>query len=723
MEPVVTIFRLLPSALLVGIALVVYPAHAQFELTASTEPQEELIDAPTAEAASTACARPLDNEKALIACVDELMISRIFFRPGSDGYKHDVAGAAVSIVEGDRVLLTRGYGCANADSDPAQRKPADTEGKADLFRVGSVSKLVAATAFMQIAERIAQERGISVAAVLDTDVNEHLQGSKVRIPATFPQPVTLKNLLTHTGGFEENQGGYIVKRRFDELASLEDALAAHMPARVRPPVTHYESGYDASYSSWGIALLGHIVAQKSGKSFDQYVEEEIFDVLSMEGSTFREYADADWPQPWKGRIAKGHQFRKDSTPPAEALAAGGIPCPPHPHGRFEPQGFEYLHSVAPSASLTTTAADMASFMIAHLRNPDDGYAGPRILKSATARMMHQRQLTPKDYGDFNGAGLGFYEINRRGRRILSHSGKNVWFSSKFALLPEQGLGIFVTTNSPVPDLVLRNFMNRFLDCYLDQCPTGGGSPPVHSAPVAQYAGVYFPTTHSYTRNEKFSLFAIERAPAVVAASADGRPRLEIANLTLLQPRTQWDQIEPGVFLLDTPGHRQELIAFEERDGVMRLLSPMAFAPAYKAAWYEAPDFHRALHRLSYAVFATAWLALGFRLGAGNSTEQASARWLAAALAAHNVAALQVLIGHFSNEQAILYGYTPSIYAALALLMLSVPMTTAVVYWAIKAWVRNWWTLPLRLQYTVFAVMALAFLWSMHHWNLIGYKPS
>ena len=96
----------------------------------------------------------------------------------------NVAGAVVVVVKDGRVLLQKGYGYADVEA----RAPVDPQ--RTLFRVGSVAKLVTDTAIMQLVEQGKLD--------LDADVNTYLD---FEVPAAFDKPVTLRNLMTHTGGF------------------------------------------------------------------------------------------------------------------------------------------------------------------------------------------------------------------------------------------------------------------------------------------------------------------------------------------------------------------------------------------------------------------------------------------------------------------------------------------------------------------------------------------
>src|ERR671913_1094377 len=105
---------------------------------------------------------------------------------GREMEKHHIAGAAVSVVKDGELFLAKGYG----DADLENGIPVDPE--QTIFHVGSVGKLFTWTAVMQLAEQGKLD--------LDADINTYLD---FRIPDTYPQPITLKDLMTHTAGFED----------------------------------------------------------------------------------------------------------------------------------------------------------------------------------------------------------------------------------------------------------------------------------------------------------------------------------------------------------------------------------------------------------------------------------------------------------------------------------------------------------------------------------------
>ena len=180
---------------------------------------------------------------------------------GKEMEKHHIAGAAVSVVKDGKLFFAKGYGSADLENGI----PVDPEQTG--FRIGSVGKLLTWTAVMQLAEQGKLD--------LDADINTYLD---FRIPDTYPQPITLKDLMTHTAGFEDLYYERLASES-NNLLPPREWLVSNMLARVRPP------GDIAAYSSYGTALAGYIVARVSGEPYDQYIQEHILNPLGMVHTT------------------------------------------------------------------------------------------------------------------------------------------------------------------------------------------------------------------------------------------------------------------------------------------------------------------------------------------------------------------------------------------------------------------------------------------------------
>jgi CubicO group peptidase (beta-lactamase class C family) len=176
--------------------------------------------------------------------------------------REDIAGAVVVVVKDGKVLVSKGYGF----TDVKKRTPVSPD--ATLFRPGSISKTFTWTAVMQLVEQGKLD--------LDRDINEYLD---FQVPHTFGRPVTLRNLMTHTAGFEEVIKDLAVDRA-DDLPSLQAFIKAHQPNQI------YAPGTIPAYSNYGADLAGYIVQRVSGLPFEQYLQQNIFGPLGMTRATF-----------------------------------------------------------------------------------------------------------------------------------------------------------------------------------------------------------------------------------------------------------------------------------------------------------------------------------------------------------------------------------------------------------------------------------------------------
>jgi len=357
--------------------------------------------------------------------------------------KGDIAGAVVTVVKDGRVLFAKGYGFADMKS----RKPVSADDT--LFRPGSISKTFTWTAVMQLVEQGKID--------LDRDVNEYID---FKIPARFGKPVTMRDLMTHTPGWQE-----VIKELFvadaSDLYPLDGYLKKRLPKQIFPP------GTTPAYSNYGAALAGYIVSRVSGMPFEEYVEKNIYQPLGMAHSTFRQ----PLPENLKPLMSEGYD---NASGPSKK--------------------FEFVEAY-PAGSMSASAADMARFMIAHLQNGE--YQGNRILKPETAQLMHSRAfgLAP----EMNGMAYGFFEETANGHRIIGHGGDTQWFHSDMHLMPDQNLGFFVSYNSAGKEGSPRVILwQDFLDRYYPYSPPEVENVASAESDAKSLAGNYWTSRRSDT---------------------------------------------------------------------------------------------------------------------------------------------------------------------------------------------------------------------------------
>ena len=442
----------------------------------------------------------------------------------------DIAGAVVAVVKDGEVLTERGYGYA----DVAAKKPVDP--KLTLFRPGSVSKLFTWTAVMQLVEAGKID--------LDADVNQYLD---FKIPAREGKPITMRNLMQHTAGFEEQAKGIITEN--PKAPGFEALLKAWVPERVFAP------GTTPAYSNYGAALAGYIVQRLSGESFDSYIDKHIFEPLEMTHSTFRQ----PLPPELAPLMSKGYR-----------TASG------------EPGAFEIV-GPAPAGSLSSPGEEMAHFMIAHLQGGE--YHGKRILSAATAQMMHDSPLTLLP--PLNRMELGFFETNVNGHEVIGHLGDTEYFHTSLHLFMQEGVGLYVSFNSLGKEAAAGSLRGALFQDFADRYfPAPRPESRVDAKTAAAHAAL-MSGSWTNSRNSQSSFLSLIGFLGQVQMGVDKDGGLLVPALTGLngEPR-HWVEIAPFVWL-DTGSH--DRLAAKVVDGKavrwsFDLLSP--FMVFDRVPWYE-----------------------------------------------------------------------------------------------------------------------------------------
>jgi CubicO group peptidase (beta-lactamase class C family) len=584
---------------------------------------------------------------------------------------YDVAGMTVAVVKDGQLFFAKGYGWADVE----RRVAVDAE--QTLFRPGSVSKLFTWTAVMQLVEQGKLD--------LDADVNTYL--TQFRIPATYPAPITLRHALTHTVGLEDGGIGYLMARSPEQIVPLAQSLAQHIPARVRPVGTSRE-GLGSSYSNWATALAGLIVANVSGVSFEDYVEAHILRPLGMASSTFQE----PLPEPLRERMSVGYSFEA---------------------GAFKPHDYEYIKNFGPAGALAATAPDMARFMIAHLQ--EGATADGRILKPETVRAMHARVFSP--HAAVDGAGLGFYEMHVNGRRLIGHGGDTNYFHTELGLLEAEGVGFFVCVNTGgeaalVPRHFIRAFMNHYFPARLPEV-----KPPADfAARAGKYTGRYRALRHSYTRYEK--VFALPGGASVAATEEN---TLVIPDL--FGSAARYAEVAPAVFR-EVGGDRTVAFVEDGSGQVVGMVGQFAFIPFYKLRWYEGAPFHFTLLGLSLLLFLVAVVS-ALRHWKSDKAGPRGARWARRNLGLLGALNLAFAVAFASIVAAsiedLIFAPPKGLYAVLTLPLLGVLLTALAAILAVRVWREGYWTRGSRLFHTAGVLAAIAFVWFLVHWNLLGYQ--
>lgn len=593
--------------------------------------------------------------------------------------EHPIAGAAVAVVKDGKLLFAKGYGYANIEKGI----PVDPE--LTIFHIGSNGKVFTWTAVMQLVEQGKLD--------LNADVNTYLD---FRIPDTFPQPITLKHLMTHTSGFEERWLGSLVSDD-SELVPAREWLISNMAKRVHPP------GEVAGYSNYNAMLAGYIVARVSGQPYDQYIQEHILDPLGMAHSI----AHSPIPPELRPHLSVGYTYKD---------------------GAF--QAFpDYTAQPAlwPSGAHQASATDMARFMIAHLENgrySDENIAEARILKESTARQMHTTLYTPDPR--LLGTAYGFFDLSDNGQRTLGHQGYFPPMQSQLLLLPDQDLGVFVVFNTmDVGDLTTQHvgFQRAFFDHYYPiPAPIPLQPPADFASRAGRFVGLYrLASAPDSTPDKVAGVFG--GYTTNVSDPGDGTLQLDLEG-----ERLHFVEVEP-LYFRQVDGPFAIVFREDAKGRITHLFTDLA--PEYAAVkldWYETPGFNIPLFLVCVLAFLSMILVavirfVRSRLGGGRRPASGGARVASWVLLGVCLLNLLMLAGFalWFHPPTELHGVALSIKLVLGLGVLAAVLTAGALVYTVLAWKDSYWGVAFRVYYSLVTIVAVAFVWFLNSWNLLGWR--
>ncbi|MBZ5523818.1 MAG: beta-lactamase family protein [Acidobacteriia bacterium] len=586
--------------------------------------------------------------------------------------RENIAGAVVCVVKDGTVLFARGYGYADVE----KKTPVTVD--ATLFRPGSISKLFTWTAVMQLVEQGKLN--------LDEDISTYLD---FRIPATFARPITLRHILTHTTGFEESVSHLFIQEDVP-IVPLAQYLPRHIPRRIFPP------GTTPAYSNYGATLAGYIVERVSGQPFDAYIAEHILKPLGMTRSTFSQPLSAEL----KPLMSRGYQL-----------------------GSGKPEPFEIVQA-APAGSLSTTAADLSHFMIAHLQ--EGHYENTQILKPETARQMHARQTGIS--AGLNAMALGFYEETRNGHRIIGHGGDSTLFHSDLHLMLDTGVGFFVSYNSSGKgEISPRSALwSHFLDRYFPWTPPEAAPPATAKADAQSVAGYYLTSRRS---EGTFLRAANPFGQTHVLPQADGTLKIEPFK-DLTGELKVWREIGPLLYRAD--GGQDRVAFVKDPEGRMQLLINFPAVLFQRVSLLDNGPFNMALLVFSIGIMCLSLLLLPvaalvrwhYDVHLDLTPAQRGLRRITRIVSAIDVAFVVLFLAVVAapNPLALLSGKLDLWIRLLQALGLIGALGTLPVVYATARLSRehNLWIWG-RVFDLLVMLAAVGFTWFVIHWNVINFS--
>ena len=310
-------------------------------------------------------------------------------------------GACVAVVKDNKVIWSKGYGVKDRDTG----EPVKTT---TLFQCASISKPVAAAAALKMVELGKFD--------LDTDINQYLKTwSLPSNEFTRQQPVTLRHIVSHTGGLTVH--GFAGYSKGEEVPTLVELLNGTPPSNSGPIRVDKKPGGSMRYSGGGYCVMQQMMIDAhDGKPFPEIMNELVLKPLEMNLATFE------------------HPLPDDRL---NEVATGYLP-----DGKMVP-GKQHTYPEMAPAGLYASASQLATFFI-ELQLAKKGESN-RVLSQAMAKEM----LTTVD-ADF-GLGIGIKDY--AGELYMGHGGWNEGFTSTADFHCDRGYGVVVLTNSNHPDFV------------------------------------------------------------------------------------------------------------------------------------------------------------------------------------------------------------------------------------------------------------------------------
>ena len=314
-----------------------------------------------------------------------------------EGYiGNTAAGASIVVVKDDTIVLSKGYGHADIES----QIPMDAS--TSVLEWGSITKLFVWVAAMQLAEQGKLD--------LNEDIRNYLP-EEFLTKLNFDAPISMLNLMNHNAGFEENIHDLLYNSP-EHLTSLEEALKLTEPEQV------YKPGEVVAYSNYSTSLAAFIIEQITGQEFYDYASDNIFSKLGMNHSTIH------LP------VEENEEILQNKT-------KGYILDEPAKFTESDP----FYISLYPSGGMNGTAEDLAKFATALM--PASGEKSPLFEGDET--LTELLSLSYSVHEEVPGIAHGFWEYDGAHKGLM-HSGSTGAFSSNFHIVPEESFAVIVLTN-------------------------------------------------------------------------------------------------------------------------------------------------------------------------------------------------------------------------------------------------------------------------------------
>jgi hypothetical protein len=364
-------------------------------------------------------------------------------------------------------------------------------------------------------------------------------------------------------------------------------------------------------------------------------------------------------------------------------------------------------------------------MIAKLHNgrySDANIPEARIMKESTMQQMHSTLYTPDPH--LQGIAYGLFDFSDNGLWTLGHSGYMEYMNGLLLLLPDQDLGVYLVYNSNnVEDLNNQHlgFQRAFFDHYYPAPAVEPLQPPADFAERAsRFVGSYRGTMRSYTTADKIGALFGE---AQISAPGDGTLQLNLYGLEL-----RFVEVEP-LYFRQGGGQFSLIFREDDRGRITHMATDLTPQFAYeKLGWYETFGYNMSLLQGSALIVLSMILVAGFvlirdhrrsRNQISTSRNPRTALWIIIGISVMNL--VVIVYSFLWLYPVMLFGFSTLSKIVLGLGVLAAVLTAGALIYSVLAWKDSYWSPVFRAYYTLVTVAALAFVWFLNYWNLLGWR--
>jgi dipeptidyl aminopeptidase/acylaminoacyl peptidase/CubicO group peptidase (beta-lactamase class C family) len=404
--------------------------------------------------------------------------------------RHHVPGATLGILrlhdDRDDEVVTAAHGAVNL------RTGVETT-LDSVFQIGSISKVWTATVAMQLVDEGLID--------LDAPVIEVLPGLRLSDP-DVTQQVTLRHLLTHTSGIDGDD--------FTDTGRGDDCVEKYVD-RMDQIAQNHPLGATWSYCNSGFVLIGRIIEQLTGGTWDQAIRDRIVTPLGLTHTvTLPEEALLH-------RTAVGHVGDGD----------GGATVAPE---------WMLPRSVGPAGLISSTVDDVLEFARFHLAGGTTR-EGTQLLSADSTRAMAEHQADVPDKRTLGDSwGLGWIRFGWDGRRLIGHDGNTIGQSAFLRILPEEGLAVVLLTNGGNAGDLFQDLYREIFADLADLAIPAPLAPPADLPPVdlQRHVGTYERAGARITvevRDERLGLTVMPTGPLAELGESDVELALQPLDAT------------------------------------------------------------------------------------------------------------------------------------------------------------------------------------------------